>query len=89
MPKEVKDINIDDGNGIIAKQGNRHYGVTRRAVLLGLILLPINIYWMSVAELKYDSQATALPLFIYPVFILFLLTVANFGLEKLWKRIAF
>ncbi|MEO2004253.1 MAG: hypothetical protein ABGY41_09150 [Candidatus Poribacteria bacterium] len=39
----------------------------RRAVVLGLVLLPVILYWMSVAELKYDSQATALPIFVYPV----------------------
>jgi len=39
----------------------------RRAILFGLILLPFEVYWVTVAEMKYGSQATALPLFIYPV----------------------
>jgi hypothetical protein len=62
--------------------------VTLRSIAIGLLLLPINVYWMSVAELKYDSQATALPLFIYPVFLLFLLTLVNLGIHRLWKKAA-
>ncbi|MAE20053.1 hypothetical protein CMK12_14185 [Candidatus Poribacteria bacterium] len=53
----------------------------RRAILFGLILLPFEVYWVTVAEMKYGSQATALPLFIYPVFILFCLVVINNGLS--------
>jgi len=62
--------------------------VTFRSILIGLLLLPVNVYWMSVAELKYDSQATALPLFIYPVVFLFFLTLANLGIRKLWRTAA-
>jgi len=60
--------------------------VSFRSVVIGLLLLPINVYWMSIAELKYDSQATALPLFVYPVFLLFLLTMVNLGVRRLWKK---
>ena len=35
--------------------------------------------------MKYGSQATALPLFIYPVFILFCLILCNIALGKLWS----
>ena len=62
--------------------------VTFRSIAIGLLLLPINVYWMSVAELQYDSQATALPLFIYPVFLLFLLTLVNLGIRRLWSKAA-
>jgi len=58
-----------------------------RASLIGLLLLPLNVYWLTVAEMKYDSQATALPLFIYPVFILFCLVVINNGIGRLWQAI--
>ncbi len=69
---------------------NRKSGssVSFRSIVIGLLLLPVNVYWMSVAELKYDSQATALPLFIYPVFFLFLLTLANLVIRKLWRKSA-
>lgn len=62
-------------------------GATWRAILIGSILLPLNVYWLTVAEMKYGSQATALPLFIYPVFILFCLVVCNVGLGKLWPTL--
>ena len=48
-----------------------------RAILFGLVFLLFEVYWVTVAEMKYGSQATALPLFIYPVFILFCLVVIN------------
>ena len=60
--------------------------VTLRSIVIGLLLLPVNVYWVGVAELKYDSEATALPLFTYPVFILFLLTLANLGVRKLRRK---
>jgi hypothetical protein len=59
-----------------------------RAVVLGLTLLPVTVFWMSVAELKYDSQATALPIFVYPVCVLFLLAVANLPLRRHYPRAA-
>ena len=37
--------------------------------------------------MKYGSQATALPLFIYPVFILFCLILCNIALGKLWSTL--
>ena len=60
-------------------------GATWRSILVGSILLPLNVYWLTVAEMKYGSQATALPLFIYPVFILFCLILCNIALRKLWS----
>lgn len=59
-----------------------------RAVVLGLVLLPVIIYWMSVAELKYDSQATALPIFVYPVCALFLLAIGNLPLRRCCPGVA-
>ena len=52
-----------------------------RAILFGLLLLLFEVCWVTVAKMKYGSQATALPLFIYPVFILFYLVVINNGLS--------
>ncbi len=59
-----------------------------RATLLGLALLPVTIYWMSVAELKYDSQATALPIFVYPVCALFVLALVNLLARRVSPRAA-
>ena len=60
-------------------------GATWRAILIGSILLLLNVYWLTIAEMKYGSQAAALPLFIYPVFILFCLVVSNVVFGKLWS----
>ena len=57
------------------QQDKNDFRIRLRCILIGLVLLPINIYLMSVAELKYDSQATALPLFIYTVCLLFFLNI--------------
>lgn len=54
--------------------------ISWRSILFGLIILPFEVYWVTIAEMKYGSQATALPLFIYPIFILFCLVILNHGL---------
>ena len=62
-------------------------GATTRAILLGLFLVPFNVYWLIIVEMKYRAEATALPIFIYPVFILFCLVVCNNGISKWWPSI--
>ncbi len=64
-----------------------HSGATRRAILVGLFLVPFNVYWLTVVEMKYRAEATALPIFIYPVFILFCLVVLNNGILRRWGAI--
>ncbi|MBI1927401.1 hypothetical protein HYR99_24575, partial [Candidatus Poribacteria bacterium] len=64
-----------------------HSGATRRAILVGLFLVPFNVYWLTVVEMKYRAEATALPIFIYPVFILFCLVVLNNGILRRWRAI--
>src|SRR5262249_12549642 len=52
-------------------------GVSWRAILIGLLLTPINTYWITVVEVRwYTLDGTCLPLFIQPVFFLFLLCLA-------------
>ena len=45
-------------------------GATGRAILIGLVLVAFNVYWVTITEMKYRAEATALPIFIYPIFIL-------------------
>src|SRR5579872_1895235 len=60
-------------------------GVTFRSVLIGLILLPITIYWITVTEVRwYTLDGTSLPLFIQPIFFLFFLCLLNL-LVKSWR----
>src|SRR5438128_12560575 len=62
-------------------------GVSWRAVLVGLALIPITVYWITITEVRwYTLDGTSLPLFIQPVFFLFLLTLLNLGVTKLRRR---
>ncbi|MCX6101004.1 MAG: hypothetical protein NTV92_06245, partial [Candidatus Bipolaricaulota bacterium] len=58
----------------------------RRAFLLGLILMPINVYWVIAAELRFDLVMSLNPLFITPVFYLFVLWFVNLLIEKLFPK---
>lgn len=59
-----------------------------RAVLLGLVLIPVNVFWITVIEVRwYTLDGTSLPLFITPVFILFLLVVLNLLARKVAPRL--
>ncbi len=49
-----------------------------RAILIGTLLIPLNIYWITVMEVRwYTLDSSCLPLFITPVFFLFLLALLN------------
>src|SRR5579871_2536746 len=65
-------------------------GISLRAVLLGLLLMIPNAYWITVVEVRwYTLDGTSLPLFITPIFFLFGLCLLNFGLRRLVPRLAF
>lgn len=52
--------------------------VTPRAILIGALLIPLNVYWVTVMEVRwYTLDGSCLPLFITPVFFLFTLVVLN------------
>lgn len=62
----------------------RKPGVTWRAVLLGLILIPLNCLWITMIEVRwYNLDGSCLPLFVTPVFLLFLTVVGNIALSRL------
>lgn len=64
-------------------------GVTLRAVLLGLLLVPINNLWITIIEVRwYALDGTCLPLFVTPIFILFLLAIPNLAVRKHSPRLA-
>src|SRR3954452_4565029 len=53
-------------------------GVTWRSVLLSLLLMPVNIWWVTIVEVRwYTLDGTCLPLFITPIFFLFVLVLLN------------
>ena len=68
----------------------RPRGVSARAILLGVILSAVNCYWVTVMEVRwYSLDGSSLPLFVTPVFFLFLLTVMNLALQKWAAPLAF
>ena len=59
-----------------------------RALLLGLILVPLNVFWTIVIEIRwYTLDGTSLPLFITPVFLLFVLVLLNFAARRIAPRV--
>ncbi len=60
-----------------------------RAIVLGLALVPLNVYWVIVAELRWYVILTLNPLFITPVFYLAVLSLVNAGLKRHAPRAAF
>src|SRR2546425_10296118 len=62
-------------------------GVTFRAVLIGLFLIPINAYWvMCVEGIWHTNHATAMSLFWNSVFCVFLLVLLNLVLKAVYAR---
>ena len=60
-----------------------------RALLLGLILIPLNVFWTTIVEIRWFTlDGTSLPLFITPVFILFGLVLLGLLGRKLFPRVS-
>src|SRR5687768_4314663 len=65
-------------------------GVTLRAVLIGLFLIPINTYWVMMVEgIWHTNHATAMSLFWNSVFCVFLLVLLNLAIKRYAPRYAF
>jgi hypothetical protein len=60
-----------------------------RAILVGLLLVPFNCYWVICAELRWYVILTLNPLFVTPVFYLFVLTGVNAALKRFAPRMVF
>src|SRR5437870_4369180 len=61
--------------------------ITLRAVLIGLVLMAADAFWITVVEVRwYTLDGTSLPLFITPVFFLFCLTVTNLAIRRIKPR---
>ena len=64
-------------------------GITWRSLLVGLLLVVPNAYWITVVEVRwYTLDGTSLPLFITPVFFLFWLVLLNIGVRRILPRLA-
>jgi hypothetical protein len=63
--------------------------VTWRSILLCLILLPINSYWVVQMEVvRYSAHPTTISLFFNAIFILLCLTVVNRGVSRIAPGLA-
>ncbi|MDR3708894.1 MAG: hypothetical protein P4L33_11380 [Capsulimonadaceae bacterium] len=80
------DKNSDMGQAAHARRSS----VTLRAVLLGIVLLPVNAYWVVCMEIiRYSAHPTTLSLFFNCVFELVVLTLINSAVRRLNPRLAF
>jgi len=60
------------------------WSVTRRSVVIGLLLIPLNVYWVIFSEYRLYNILTLNPLFVTPVLYLFALV----GVNMLLRRVA-
>ena len=62
-----------------------------RAILIGLFLIPINAYWITIASDLWSSLIgmTGTSLFFSPVFNLFFLILINLALQKFLPKYTF
>lgn len=65
------------------------WSVTRRSIVIGLLLVPINVYWVIVSEYRYYNILTLNPLFVTPILYLFALVCLNLVLRRIAPRWAF
>ena len=71
------------------KSRKRYSGVTLRAVIITVILVPLNYYWIIVGEMEMAGGTYMLPSFIVPfypvIFSLFIVIGINFLFRKFLK----
>ena len=65
--------------GIIDQsQPKRRHAVSTRVIILGLLLIPFNSYWMAIMEIQWNSlDTTCVSLFFHVIFLLLMLTGLN------------
>jgi hypothetical protein len=65
-------------------------GITLRAVLIGLLLIPVVCIWNEYTEIVAEgTDLVAMSLIIAVVILLFLLVMGNLALKRWWPRAAF
>jgi len=67
----------------------RYYGITWRAIVLGVLLIPPNSYWIMYVEgIRHSGHPTAISLFWNVVFTLLVLVLLNLVVKKAAPRYA-
>ncbi len=74
----------------MANEVKPRVGIGIRAIILGLVLVPLNCYWVTMTEVKFCSNdSTCVSLFMTVVTILFFLTLINMLIARRFPRLAF
>jgi hypothetical protein len=74
---------------VFVDASNLGKSVTWRAVLIGLILIPINSYWIVQMEaVYYSAHSTTFSLLFNAIFTLLILILLNIPLRKLYSNLA-
>jgi len=64
-----------------------NFRISFKLILSGLILVFINCYWTTVAEIGWGAgDGSTLPLFVYSVFLLFVVILLNFALKRVSQK---
>ena len=67
----------------------KHHVVSNRAIILGLLLIPVNCYWMAVMEIQYNSlDTTCVSIFFHVIFLITVLTGLNALVRLRFPRLA-
>lgn len=78
------------GRGLRPAASPRPERITARAVLLGLVLIPPNAWWLAQIEyVRYSDNATTSALFFHCIALLLLLVGMNRVAERVAPRVAF
>ncbi len=71
------------------EQPRRNKAVTWRSILICLLIMPLNSYWVVQMEVvRYSAHPTTISLFFNTVFILLCLTLLNRGVRRIAPRMA-
>ncbi|MBI5091456.1 MAG: hypothetical protein HZB26_03330 [Candidatus Hydrogenedentes bacterium] len=63
--------------------GEDNVGVTYRSVLIGLLLIPLNCFWVVLAEIMwYSGEPTTISLFYNVIFILSIIILINLAVQR-------
>jgi len=71
---------------IMTTKDSRSSGVTFRSIIIALLIIPLNAYWIIQMEVVWWGFPTIITLFFNVVFILLLLTGANLLLKKYFPK---
>ncbi|MBI5834486.1 MAG: hypothetical protein HZB16_19480 [Armatimonadetes bacterium] len=83
MATEADNGNVD--SGVSPRRG----AITWRSVILGLLLIPPNIYWtMQVEGIWHSGHPSALSLFWNVIFTVLVVIVLNMGVKRVAPRLA-